>query len=436
MRNTSRFSHKLSFIFSFITKHKLEVSFLLIGVGLSLLMFKTLMIHTDNTQLMDKVMQIKMTGEWIHHGNAATKMGALPGSFLTFVTAVPMMIWFSPYAACAVILLCHLMAYFFLRNMGYQIDRHFNPLFLVIFFWLNPWRVEQSELYNPGYLFLFSVIHLWSLYKLHLRPQSFWGSFWLVVGMGFCFQVHFSVLILGISFLYLFFTKKIKVNYLGLGAGLLVIGLSLIPWFLQTMSEQSVVLKPSSDTFLGKNLILVYPVLKAIVYFFRMGSVYFGRHIFSEITFDWITIEWLKFGVDHVFHFFKWVLALVTLLLSFYFFYNQFRHYKKEFKNRPFIDHYLISLFIGVIGAAALSPVEFNHWHFILCLPALLFFIALKPEIFFLQAWKKRKNLVLFATAGIFICWNIFASLGSRSHSYQNDYHRDFMKHYNQTSAD
>lgn len=414
-----------------MNKKHLEVILLIVGIFLSLLMFKTLMIHTDNTQLMDKVMQIKTTGEWIHHGNAATKMGALPGSFLTAVTAVPMMMWFSPYAACAVILLCHLIAYFLLRHIGYKLDANFNPLLLVIFFWLNPWRVEQSELYNPGYLFLFSAIHLWSLYKLNIQPKSFWASFWLAVGMGFCFQVHFSVLILGISFLYLFFTKKIKVNYLGLASGLVVIAVSLIPWLLQIMAHKEAVLQPSSDTFLGKNLVLVYPVIKAIIYFFRMGSVYFGRHIFSEITFDWIAIAWLKTIVYYVFHGLKWVLALGTLILSFRFFYSQFRSYKKEFKERSFIDHYLLSLFLGVVGAASLSPVEFNHWHFILCFPAIILFITLKPQGYFFQVWDKKKNVILASTAVIFIIWGIFASLGSRSHSYLNDYHRDLMKHYN-----
>lgn len=412
-------------------KNKLELSFLVIGILLSLLMFKTLMIHTDNTQLMDKVMQIKTTGEWVHHGNAATKMGSLPGSFLTAVTAVPMMVWFSPYAACGVILLCHLLAYVFLRHLGYKLDANFNPLLLVIFFWLNPWRVEQSELYNPGYLFLFSAVHLWSTYQLDIKPKSFWGSFWLAIGMGFCFQVHFSVLILGISFLYLFVTKKIKVNYSGLTLGIAMIGLSLVPWFLQSMAQKDTVLQTASDTFLGKNMLLVYPVVKAVIYFFRMGSVYFGRHIFSEITFGWITVGWLKIGLSYLFHGLKWALALSTLILSLRFFYSQFRSYKKEFADRPFIDHYLISLFIGVIGAAGLSPVEFNHWHFILCLPAILFFITLKPQSYFVKVWDNQKNAILAATAVLFIFWNIFASLGSRSHSYLNDYHRDFMKRYN-----
>lgn len=433
-RHYAKFSSNM--VKTSIFHNKLELTLFLIGIVLSLLMFKTLMIHTDNTQLMDKVMQIKTTGEWVHHGNATTKMGALPGSFLTFFTAVPMLIWFSPYAACAVILLCHILAYFILRRIGYKLDANFNPLLLVIFFWLNPWRVEQSELYNPGYLFLFAAIHFLSVLELHEKPKSFWASFWLAVGMGFCFQVHFSVLILGISFLYLFFTKKIKVNYAGIATGVFVVGLSLIPWLLQTLAQDNTVLKPASDTFLGKNLLLVYPVLKAVIYFFRMGSVYFGRHIFSEIRFDWITVEWLKASLDLLFHNLKWILGALSLYLSTRFFILQFRHYKKEFSVRPFIDHYLVSLFLGVIGAAALSPVEFNHWHFILCLPAILFYLSLKPEVYFTKAWTGFRHKVLVAVAVLFVVWNLFAGLGSRSHSFKNDYHRDFMQHYELTSSE
>ena len=422
MQSTSRFRQ---FIFS----NKLELTLFVVGILLSLLMFKTLMIHTDNTQLMDKVMQIKTSGTWVHHGNAATKMGSLPGSFLTFVTAMPMMIWFSPYAACAVILLCHILAYFFFRHLGYKINPDFNPLLLVILFWLNPWRVEQSELYNPGYLFLFSGLHLWSLYQMR-EERSFWAAFWLTVCLGFCFQVHFSVLILGISFAYLFFTKKIKVNYWGIAAGLLVVAASLIPWYLQLQEQQQTALKTTSDTFLGKNFVLVYPVVKALIYFFRMGSVYFGRHIFSEISFDWVVLPWLQVTLSYIFHTLKWVLAATTLVLSFRFFYSHFRKFKAEFKDRPFIDHYLISLFIGVFGAASLSPVEFNHWHFVLCMPAIVFYICLKPEGYFVKVWEQRRSHILASIAVVFIIWNVFASFGSRSHNIENDYDAGFKKHY------
>lgn len=421
-----------------MNKKYLEFFLFIIGILLSCLMFKTLMIHSDNTQLMDKVMQIKQTGQWVHHGNAATKMGSIPGSFSTAVTAVPMMIWFSPYAACAVILLFHILSYFIFRRLGYKLfPETFNPLYLVIFYWLNPWRVEQSELYNPGYLFLFSALHIWALQQMS-EKKSFLASLVLTLTLGFCFQVHFSVLILGFSFLYLFgtgffskeLTQKIKVNYKGIFAGLVIVGLSLVPWLLQLLTQKQTAVQPTSDAYLGKNLILVYPVIKSIIYFFRMGSVYFGRHIFSEITFDWVTTEWLRLIAHYLFHGLKWLLASATLILSFRFFFSRFRNYKKEFKQRGFLDHYLMSLFVAVIAAAALSPVEFNHWHFILCLPAILFYLALNPASYFFKIWEKYRKKILFATTLIFIAWNIFAALGSRSHSFKNDYDRDFKQRY------
>lgn len=414
-----------------MNKKYIEIFLFLVGVLLSCLMFRTLMIHTDNTQLMDKVMQIKTTGQWVHHGNAATKMGAIPGSFSTAITAVPMMVWFSPYAACAVILLFHVFSYLILRNLGYKLfPQKFNPIYLAIFFWLNPWRVEQSELYNPGYLFLFSALHIYSLQKMN-EEKSFWASFVLALTLGFCFQVHFSVLLLGLSFVYLYLTKKVKVNYAGIFVGLVVIGVSLIPWLLQVLESKQQALQPHSDTFLGKNLLLVYPVIKSVIYFFRMGSMYFGRHIFSEITFDWILIEWIKQGVYYLFHALKWILALVTLIWSFRFFFSRFRNYKKDYSERDFLDHYMISMFLAVVIAAALSPVEFNHWHFILCLPAILFYISIRPESYFFRVWDQNRKVILFMTTLIFITWNILAGLGSRSHHYTNNYDRDFRKHYN-----
>jgi len=407
----------------------LEFVLLIIGSLLSFLMFKTLMIHTDNTQLMDKVYKILTTGEWVHHGNAATKMGALPGSFLTVVTAVPMMLWNSPYAACLVIYVFHLASYFVLRNLGFKYVRDFNPLYLVVFYWLNPWRIEQSELYNPGYLFLFSALYFYFIYQLHLR-KNFWDSLFLVLVVGFCFQVHFSVLILGISFLYLFLRKQIKVHYLGFATGVVLIGLSLVPWALEKISGQTDSLQTHSGAFIGKNLVLVYPVLKAIAYFFRMGSLYCGRHIFSEIRFDYIQTEWLKAIISFVFHSVKWVLAVMSLYLSFRFFGQKIKAYKSNL-NRNFWSEFLISFLVGTILSAALSPVEFNHWHFILCFPVIAFFMASEPDKYFgVNFWPKHSAMLTKIALVVFIIWGLLMSFGSRSHSIFNNYEQAYRQLY------
>ena len=406
-----------------------EMILLVIGSILSFIMFKTLMIHTDNTQLMDKVYKILTTGEWVHHGNAATKMGSLPGSFLTVITAVPMIVWNSPYAACLVIFLFHLASYFILRYLGFKYIDNFNPLYLVVFYWLNPWRIEQSELYNPGYLFLFSSLYFYFIHKLNTR-KNFWDSLFLVLVVGFCFQVHFSVLILGISFLYLFWRKQIKVHYLGFATGVVLIGLSLVPWALEKMSGQTDSLQTHSGAYIGKNLVLVYPVLKAIAYFFRMGSLYCGRHIFSEIRFDYIQTEWLKVIFNFIFHSAKWVLAVVSLFLSFRFFGQKFKDYKNS-QNRTFWSEFLVSFMIGTILSAALSPVEFNHWHFILCFPVIAFFIASEPQKYFgVSIWSHRSSLLIKSALIVFTLWRFLMAFGSRSHSISNDYQKAYFELY------
>ena len=403
-----------------------EMGLFITGLFLSVLMFKTLTIHTDNTQLMDKVVKLVLTGEWTHHGNAATKMGSLPGSFLTVITALPMMLWFNPYAACAVILLFHVISYFLMRKIGEKLfAADFSPLIFITLFWLNPWRVEQSELYNPGYLFLFSAIHIYTAYLMH-QKKSFWATFYHVLCIGFCFQVHFSVLIIGLSSLYLFLRKKITVNWWGFLIGAAIVIASLIPWLLEKLSGGNESLQAQSGAFLGRNLVLVYPVIKSIIYFFRMGSMYFGRHIFSEIRFDWITTEYIRLSIDFVFHVLKWILAAGSLYFSFKWLGQYLRNIvqiKNEEKSFPQI--YFLSLFLGLIGAAALSPVEFNHWHLILVYPA----IALYMSVFF-KTYTKSKKYILPSLAIIFIVWNLLAALGSRSHSFKNDYSQDFKKLY------
>ncbi len=403
-----------------------EMGLFITGLFLSVLMFKTLTIHTDNTQLMDKVVKLVLTGEWTHHGNAATKMGSLPGSFLTVITALPMMLWFNPYAACAVILLFHVISYFLMRKIGEKLfAADFSPLIFITLFWLNPWRVEQSELYNPGYLFLFSAIHIYTAYLMH-QKKSFWATFYHVLCIGFCFQVHFSVLIIGLSSLYLFLRKKINVNWWGFLIGAAIVIASLIPWLLEKLSGGNESLQAQSGAFLGRNLVLVYPVIKSIIYFFRMGSMYFGRHIFSEIRFDWITTEYIRLSIDFVFHVLKWILAAGSLYFSFKWLGQYLRNIvqiKNEEKSFPQI--YFLSLFLGLIGAAALSPVEFNHWHLILVYPA----IALYMSVFF-KTYTKSKKYILPSLAIIFIVWNLLAALGSRSHSFKNDYSQDFKKLY------
>ncbi len=419
----------------------LKYAMILLGLLFSAAFFVTLKIHFDNVQILDKALLLIREGVWTHHGNAGSGVGFVPGTFLTFITAIPMKIYFSPYSAMFVIALFHLASVFLLKNVLDQVPRPLLFLDFLLIYWLNPWRVEQAELYNPAYLFLFSALHLWTVF--HMREKKFWFTLVNVLAVGFCAQVHFSALILGILSLMLLYVGFIRVHWRGLLAGIVIVLLSLVPYFLELMNkpEVNIEVARSSEAFLGRNLLLVYPVLKAVAYWFRYGSSYFGRHIFSEINFEWLRVDYLQMLLSYSFHILKWVIALGSLYFSFK---VNFKNLKMVWLLKPFkkgedrtqqspedrIRSYGFYLFVSMLLTSALSPVEFNHWHLILCFPLVATWMSLYLNDLRRSLSNKRFQQLFTFIFCCFFLFNMFGYLGSRSHSYLNNFHRDVMKYY------
>lgn len=417
---------------------KLHWSLLILGMLFSFWMFTTFKLHSDQTQILEKAHKLLTTGEWTHYGNRGTGVGHIPGTFLTSMAAGPMALWYSPYSAMTLILftqlICLLLFYFPIKEIFGRLSA---TLFLILF-WLSPWRVEQSELYNPSYLFLFSGLHFFTAYKLSKR-KSFWMSALNVMAIGFCAQVHFSFLILAFASLFLWVFRMVKINWWGVLAGVLVVLSSLVPYILslQTSQAEGIDVDTSSGFFLGKNLILVYPVLKAVLYWLRYGSLYFARHIFTEVHFNWIQMENLRAVLSGLFHFIKWPIGIATLLFSILI---QWKFLKQTWTQKPFarflertsmddknwIFHYTFYLFLGMLASAALSPVEFNHWHLILCLPASasLVSVGLAKLIKSHRQWR----WLIPALIVYFCIYNSLIAMGSRMHDIRYDYHEQVLE--------
>ncbi|MNK07369.1 hypothetical protein D3C87_252820 [compost metagenome] len=424
-----------------------KIALLALGVFFSCFFFVTLTLHNDHVQILLKVFKLIDTGVWTHFGNAGTGVGFVPGTFLTAISAIPMMIFFSPYSAMAVILLFHLLSLVLFSKI---LKENFGPVIILDFlllYWLSPWRVEQSELYNPAYLFLFSALHFYTAY--YMTKKSFWLTFFHVVAVGFCAQVHYSVLILAFLSLGLYFLRFIKVSWPGFIAGTAVVLLSLVPYVIQytTQQELAVTLNKDSHSFLGRNLLLVYPVLKGISYWIRYGAISYGRHIFSEINFLWVQEGIWRSIVHHTFHSLKWVFSLITLLWSakiqgqlFWKIWKKDHPFKIKVERTTItgqdrISAYAFYLFFAMIAAVSLSPVELNHWHLILCFPV----ITVLMTIAFNQLRSKlkpRQFKLIFATVFVVFCtFDILGALGSRSHSFTSNFHEQVLKLYKEYQA-
>ena len=277
-----------------------------------------------------------------------------------------------------------------------------------------------------------------------MTKKSFWLTFIQVVAIGFCAQVHFSAIILVFLSLILLWKRYLKVHWRGFTAGTIFILLTLLPYFIAyaAQSDIHIDMAKSEKYFFGRNLIYVYPVLKAVTYWLRYSSTYWGGHIFSKVYFDWIDINLLKATIHHAFHSIKWVFAAFTFFLSAKW---NWQLWKRVQKIKPFakgvdrtqtsgqqrFELYFFYLFIAMLIAAALSPTEFTHWHLILCFPACSLFISLQVKNFMDHSLfsESLKKYSLITITLFFLILNTFAFLGSHFHSYKNNFHRDFLEH-------
>lgn len=431
-------ANELSPLPNFLNTRFAIILMLLVGVAFSCLYFFTLILHFDNLQILNKAILYVDEGQWTHYGNAGSGVGFVPGTLMTALSAVPMKIWFSPYSAMAIVGLFHLAALWLLGGVAKNLNLAAPWVLVMIFFWLNPWRVEQAELYNPGYLFVFSALHLST--ALAMNERRFGMTFCHALGIGLCAQFHFSALILVFSSLLMWRARMIRPHWGAFLAAVFVCTLTLIPYLQSYLHDRSLHLElaRSSEAFFGRNLVLIYPVLKAVLYFLRYGSTYFGSHIFDKVQFEWLGETAMRPFLETAYHLLIALIGAVTLYFSFQaqreIIALRGRHLFRPESSRlsaTFDDRFLLYgfyLFIGMLVASALSPVEFNHWHLILCFPYISLFMA---RWFARQSWPtKIKNPVVIGLLLFFCVHDLLAGLGSRSHSYKNNFGRDFANYY------
>jgi hypothetical protein len=406
---------------------------ILIGVGciLNLFAFLHLKIDGDIDQLLLRGYILAEFSQWTHYGSASSAgMGNIPGSLLSALAGLPMLIVLSPLSPMVLILLLHLVSYLLIDQVLKQSFRYEERLLFLILFWLNPWRLLESFLWNPSYLFFCSALHLWSAY--HLREEkSFWMSVVQVVSIGLAFQVHDSSVLLLVTTLYLLLRKKMKVDLKGVSFGAILIVLSLLPYIRESILHPEV--SPfirESGAFIGRGLVKVYPLLKSVSYWVRYGSLYFARPAFN-LSFDWLPFTSLNEFLLLAFNLLKWALAglsvLISVLGNIQFVQLRGSKFSNVSSTQRAVFHYVEASFVSLIVVSCLSPVTFCHWHLFLVFVPCLF----PPFIYVLNLFGDRKRPLHYLIIGIlsyFVLFNFLAVMGSGKFDSRADVHQQFME--------
>ncbi|WP_163392015.1 3-deoxy-D-manno-octulosonic acid transferase [Enterovibrio norvegicus] len=411
-----------------VEKHAVAIRWLTIGLGLCFaVMYANHQILTgDQTQMLEKGYLGAYHQTWAAFGNAASAVGNVPGSLSAFVIGGPLLIWDSPWSPMLFLILLRLCSFLLLDAV---IQKIFSPpvrMLFAIIYWLNPWLLYDSLLYNPSYLCFFAALHLWSAFKLR-EHASFIYSFLHILAIGGAMQFHYSWPILAVISCYLLYRRMARPSWSGVAVASVVILASLIPYCLEYINNDS--LSRESDRYFGYGAVHVYPVLKAIFYWLRYGSTLFSNRLITDVSFDWITsISWLQLIFQYCWQALLFLVGTITVVLSVNVNMRAWKTIKPAIKrgspianNKQWMLLYAGAAVLAIVINAMLSPITFSYWHLILTFPFALF-----PLLVAAEAWQEELPNRFIKGMGVitvfFIAVNLVAAHDSDKYSYKVDY--------------
>ena len=243
-----------------------------LGLALSLLLALRSQVGGDQLNLLARGWLLVERGEWVPYGNPSSSGGAVPGGVTALLVGGPLALWRNHRAAVLGVLLTQVVAFLLLdRWLREALGRRERLLFAVLY-WLNPWRLVLSGfLWNPGYLLLVGAAHVWTMWRQRHGGRLV-HSVVHALALGIGFQVHPSVVLLGMVSALALWSGHFRPSWTGLALGAGVAALPLLPWLLAILDEPGML--PTSKGFLGRGLLLVFPLLRGILYWFRHASLH------------------------------------------------------------------------------------------------------------------------------------------------------------------
>lgn len=365
--------------------------------------------------------------------------GNVPGGFLTLAAGLPMKIWFSPWSALIFLAFLHYLSLLMYQNVLKNFAPAFMQTVLIIFFWLNPWRLSEVFLWNPGYIYFATMLHMWSAYHLSKRP-SFWFSFLHGQSLFLGLQIHPSFAILVFITFMLLWMRALKPHLGGTVFGIFFGFLLLTPYFIMGLRDPSLFPQPGSGDgkgFLFYGLIYVYPLLKGFWYWILFGSNIFQTHIFHQLDFSWLQNATAEQVLRFVWTVIKYAMGVAGVALSFYVNYRLFKRYQPAFRvwkykmqnPQDWLALYAITAFVATLLATAIAPTLPIYWHLLYSWPMTIIPLLLYlTEALQNPPIQRRARQYLMAVCLYFVMANLFGALGSKKHDIRQNFHEIYFK--------
>ncbi len=397
-------------------------------------------IDGDVIQILEKAHLLVTQDILIPYGNVSSSgaSGNIPGAFLTLISGLPMKIWFSPWAALTLLGLLHFVSFLFFSDVLFKSKIQGSLVLSVLFFWLNPWRMSEVFLWNPGYIFLASALHMWSAFHLS-KDRSF--TFSIVHGLSLFLglQIHPSFIILFFMTMILLWTKALKAHLLGTLCGIVIGFISLTPYILAGIKDPSIFPQPGGGNGQGVlffGLVAVYPLLKGFWYWILFGSSIFQTHIFHQMDFSWIGSETLRWLTQNLWVVIKYTMGIIGVGLSFFVNYQFYKKHQSKMNilrykmahPSEWLSLYAIAAFFSALIATGISPTLPIYWHLLYIWPMSLIPLIQWLSGEFTQPKNKKIPYYLVAVCFYFLATNLLGALGSKKHDIHQNFHDLYFK--------
>jgi hypothetical protein len=355
------------------------------GLAVALLMLVRSQVGGDQLNLLARGWLLAAEGKWISYGNPMSTGGKAPGGITSLLVGLPLLLWRDHRAPSALVLLFHVAAYGILDGTLRRILSPFERVLLAVLYWLNPWQLYfASFLWNPNYLFLFGALHLWSALAQRQRAR-FWPSFLHTAGLALAFQIHASFLLLAVASFLLWLRRDFRLHWGGAIAGGALASLPLIPWAMEVAAHPAI-LTGADKGFLGRGLLLVFPLVRGLLYWLRYASLAFAERM-DDFDFSGLfgADPWLGPALNVLVRIVLSLTLIVPLLANVRLWRRARRLWRERLApgvtDRDWLKGYARISFLAAVFVFALSPTTLMMWQALILLHA-----AILPVILWLGA--------------------------------------------------
>ena len=404
---------------TFLTHRERTQWWLVFGLGfaLSIIMAMRSQIGGDQLMLLELGWKFVANGEWLQYGMPTSAGGRSPGGLMALLMAIPLWIWRDYRSPALFTALLHACAFILLAYTLRSTLTRRGMWLLMLLVWLNPWRMYFSaHIWNANLMFIVAVLHLASAQRMAAHKEA-WNSCAQALLIALAMQVHTSAAVLAVLSLLLWWKGMIKVHWGGIACGVVLGIASYVPWLLTIHHDPS--LTPGDKGFFLRGLIYVFPLVRGILYWIKMSSLFFTSRMedlnFTSMVNDSINTVLVWFGLAVTY------LAYLTILPSAW---AHWRFVRKLWPSvrrpvacpnnqRAWLRIYIALSMVAAIFCFCISPTTIMFWQVFISIPAATLVLIMTTETLLRSRMNKITQQTLAAWSVLSVLLLVIQAAGA-----------------------